>query len=256
MIMEELNQAKAESIRNDVENNYKRAMAIVYYLLDKGELSLDDSKELYMDYSDKDIQHTVDNIAESLKVIIQRYSHVIYLMPQEENDVIGMNMQDLRNIAGSKSTNITAYLSMYLVTLFLQLFYNGVGESLKTRDYVGIGEVVALASDRLGKAALKVTVLDEEEETGYNVISIHEHWMSLIEDDENHRGRNSKYGYVRSVVNFLERQHLFVQYSYDDIRPTKKLTSLMGHHFLDQHRKEIIERLFSEKSVLVEDDNA
>lgn len=254
--MEELIQAKAETIRSEVENNYKRAMAIVYYLLDKGELSLDDNKDLYMDYSDKDIQQTVDHIAESFKVIIRRYSHVIYLMPQEDNEVIGMNMQGLRNIAGSKSTNITAYLSMYLMTLFLQLFYNGVGESLKTRDFVSIGEVVGLANDRLNKAASKEMVLDEEEETGYNVISIHEHWMSLIEDDENHRGRNSKYGYVRSVVNFLERQQLFVQYSHDDIRPTQKLTALMGHHFLDQHRKEIIERLFSEKSVLEEDDNA
>ena len=31
--MEELIQAKAEAIRSEVEHNYKRAMAIVYYLI-------------------------------------------------------------------------------------------------------------------------------------------------------------------------------------------------------------------------------
>lgn len=61
---------------------------------------------------------------------------------------------------------------------------------------------------------------------------------------------------MRSVVNFLVRENLFVQYGYDDIRPTRKLTDLMGHHFLDQKRKVMIERLFSDASVLMEEDNA
>ncbi len=254
--MVELSEVEKNEMQHDIENRYDKAMEIFYYLLDKGEMSIDDRKELYLNYSDKDMQRAIDHIAEKMKVIIRRYNHVIYLMPSEENEVIGMKMKDLRAIVGSKSTNITAYLSMYLVTLFLQIFYNGVGESLKTRDYVSIKEVVDMAGERLEKAASKDSIYQEEEETGYNVISIHEHWISLMEDDENHRGRNSKYGYVRSVVNFLERQNLFVQYSHDNIRPTKKLTALMGHHFLDRHRKELIEALFSGGSVLTGEENA
>lgn len=242
-----------EQRKSELHHSYVMATKIVYYLLDKGELSIDDHKEFYLAYSDKLIQEAVDEIAESFKVLIRRYNHVIYLMPNEDNDVIGMKMQDLRSIAGSATTNITAYLSMYIMTLFLQLFYNGVGESLKTRDYVSVREVVDLISDRLEKASAKERILDEEEDTGYNVIAIKEHWTALQEDDEFHRSRNSKFGYVRSVVKFLENQKLFIQYSHDNIRPTAKLTALMGHQFLDQNRKEKIERLFSEKSVLLED---
>ncbi len=251
--MDEQILAELESRKNDLYQSYKTATEIVYYLLDKGELSINDHKEFYLAYGDKEVQQAIDEIAESFKVIIRRYNHVIYLMPKEENEVIGMKMQDLRGIAGSMTTNITAYLSMYIMTLFLQLFYNGVGESLKTRDYVSIREVVDLISDRLEKAANKERILAEEEETGYNVITIREHWTALQEDDEFHRSRNSKFGYVRSVVKFLENQKLFVQYSHDNIRPTAKLTALMGHQFLDQNRKEKIERLFSEKSVFLED---
>jgi len=242
-----------EQRKNEMHQSYIVATKIVYYLLDKGELSIEDHKELYLAYSDKAIQQAVDEIAESFKVLIRRYNHVIYLMPSEDNEVIGMKMQDIRSIVGSVTTNITAYLSMYIMTLFLQLFYNGVGESLKTRDYVSIREVVDLISERLEKASTKERILDEEEATGYNVIAIKEHWNALQEDDEFHRSRNSKFGYVRSVVKFLENQKLFIQYSHDNIRPTAKLTALMGHHFLDQNRKEKIERLFSEKSVFLEE---
>jgi hypothetical protein len=242
-----------EQHKSELHQSYVMATKIVYYLLDKGELSIDDHKEFYLAYSDKLIQQAVDEIAESFKVLIRRYNHVIYLMPNEDNEVIGMKMQDLRNIAGSVNTNITAYLSMYIMTLFLQLFYNGVGESLKTRDYVSIREIVDLISDRLEKASMKERILDEEEDTGYNVIAIKEHWSALQEDDEFHRSRNSKFGYVRSVVKFLENQKLFIQYSHDNIRPTAKLTALMGHQFLDQNRKEKIEQLFSENSVLLEE---
>jgi hypothetical protein len=251
--MDEQMLIELEQRQNNLQQNYKMATEIVFYLLDKGELAIEDHKDYYLAYSDKDIQQKVEEIAEAFKVMIRRYNHVIYLMPSEDNEVIGMKMQDLRNIVGSNTTNITAYLSMYLITLFLQLFYNGVGESLKTRDYVSIKEVVDLATDRLGKAAAKENILDEEEETGYNVLSIKEHWISLQEDDDNHRSRNSKFGYVRSVVKFLENQKLFIQYSHDNIRPTTKLTALMGHHFLDQGRRGKIERLFSEKSILTEE---
>lgn len=255
-LKDEIQEQYKEQAEEEIRNHYKKALAIVYFLLDKGQLALEDDKDLYNDYSDREIQLVVETIAKGFKVMVQRYNHVVYIMPEEDNDVIGMKMEDLRGIAGSKRTNITAYLSMYLITLFLELFYNGVGESLKTRDYVSIEEVANLATDRLIKAAGKEFVLDEEEETSYNVVSIKEHWESLLQDDENHRSVNTKYGYIRSVVNFLSKQNLFIQYGYDNIRPTKKLTDLMGHHFLDQNRKEKIERLFSEKSVLVEDKNA
>ena len=162
--MDERMEVSVEQNREEVRGHYKRAISIIYYLLDKGQLSIDDNKQLYNDYSDREVQQTVQSIAEDFHVTVQRYNHVIYLLPDEDNEVVGMKMEDLRGIAGSKTTNITAYLSMYLVTLFLELFYNGVGESLITRDYVTIGEVAKLATDRLTKASAKEFIMDEEEE--------------------------------------------------------------------------------------------
>lgn len=241
----------------EIKNHYKKAHAIVYYLINKGQLSLDDQKDLYNDYSNREIQKAVDEVAEEFNVLIRRYNHVIYMIPLEDNEVIGMKMEDMRNIAGSKKTNVTAYLSMYVVTLFLELFYNGVGERLKTRDYTSIDEVANLATKRLNLAIAKENIEDEEEEVGYNVISIAEHWNALQKDDENHKSKNTKHGYIRSVVTFLIKEKLFVRYEgYEDIRPTTKLTDLMGHYFLDSKRKVKIEKLFSEKSILVEDDYA
>jgi hypothetical protein len=115
-----------------------------------------------------------------------------------------------------------------------------------------MSEIVETAGKRLTEASTKVILEDEEEEALYNVVSIREHWEGLLEDNETRRMINSKYGFVRSVVNFLERQELFVKFSEEDIRPTKKLNDLMSHHFLDEKRKAMIERLFSAESVLEE----
>lgn len=231
----------------------KQATKILYALLAKGSISMDTDKELYLAYSDMTTREMLQEMADDFRVIIENYKGMIYLMPEEENDVVGMKMDQLRRIAYSQGTNVVAYLSMYMVTVILQLFFNGVGERLRTRDYIGVKDLVEMVDDRLVRAASKALVAEEEEEASYNIQAIHDHWIAMKLDNENRTSKASRYGYARSVVNFLRDQGLLIVYDFENIRPTTKLIDLMGHHFLDQSRREKIERLFSEKSVLVED---
>lgn len=227
------------------EFNLEKAMRIYYYLLREGELTADNNKELYLDYSDSDIRDLLEIMARESDVSIEKYNQSVYLIPNEGNDVIGIKDMDLQKVISYDARKIDFYLSQYIITIIITVFYSGRGNYIKSRDFIRLPELEEFITARLNYAYSKKNIKTEQEEAKFNITAMYEHWSALQIDEQGKR--KTKYGYIRSVCSFLAKHDLLIyDMTEEDIRPSNKMTHLMTYHFLDMGRLEMIEKLLNE----------
>ncbi len=224
------------------ELNLEKAMRIYYFLLKDGELTFDNNKELYLDYSDSEVRAIIDIMAKESNVSIEKFNQVIYLIPNEENDILGIKEMDLQKIISYDARKIDFYLSQYIIITIIFVFFSGKGSYVKSRDFIRIAELEEVITSRLLYANSKKNIDREQEEAKFNITAMFEHWNALQIDEQGKR--KTKYGYIRSVSTFLEKHNLLVYDTVEeDIRPSNKLTHLMTYSFLDRNRLETINKL-------------
>lgn len=227
------------------ELNLEKAMRIYYFLLKEGELTIDRNKDLYLDYSDSEIRNLLEIMAKESDVSIEKYNQVVYLIPHEDNDVLGIKDMDLQKILSYDARKIDFYLSQYIIIILITVFYSGRGSFVKSRDFIRLAELEEIVTARLTYANSKKNIGREQEEAKFNVTAMFEHWSALQLDEQGKR--KTKYGYIRSTCGFLAKHDLLIYDTVEeDIRPTNKMTHLMTYHFLDMNRLEMIERLLNE----------
>lgn len=224
------------------ESNLEKAMRIYYFLLKEGELTFENNKELYLDYSDSDVRSVLEIMARESNVSIERYNQVVYLIPDEENDVLGIKDMDLQKVISYDARKIDFYLSQYIITVIILVFYSGKGGFVKSRDFIRLPELEEIITSRLAYANSRKNIEREQEEAAVNITAMYEHWSALQMEEPGKR--KTKYGYIRSVCGFLAKHGLLI---YDmveeDIRPASKFTNLMMYNFLDSERIKLIDRL-------------
>lgn len=226
------------------ELNLEKAMRIYYFLLKEGELTFDNNKELYLDYSDSEVRGLLEIMARESSVSIEKYNQVVYLIPDEENDVIGIKDMDLQKIISYDARKIDFYLSQYIIIIIINVFFSGRGSFVKSRDFIRLAELEEIITTRLGYANSKKNIEREQEEAMFNITGMFEHWNALQIDEPGKR--KTKYGYIRSVCGFLAKHDLLIYDAIEeDIRPANKFTHLMTYNFLDYERIEVIEKLLS-----------
>ncbi len=93
------------------EANLEKAMRIYYFLLKEGELSFENNKELYMDYSDSEVRELLEILARESEVLIERYNKVVYLIPGEDNDVMGIKDMEVQKVISYDARKVDFYLS-------------------------------------------------------------------------------------------------------------------------------------------------
>ncbi|MDP4180899.1 MAG: DUF6063 family protein [Bacillota bacterium] len=224
------------------ELNLEKAMRIYYNLLKNGEINFDDNKELYLDYSDSEVRAIIDIMARESNVSIDKFGQVIYLIPNEENDILGIKEMDLQKVISYDARKIDFYLSQYIIITIILVFFSGKGSYVKSRDFIRIAELEEVITSRLDFARSKKNIDREQEEAKFNITAMFEHWNALQIDEQGKR--KTKYGYIRSVCAFLEKHNLLVYDSVEeDIRPSNKLTHLMTYNFLDGNRLETIDKI-------------
>lgn len=227
------------------ELNLEKAMRIYYFLLKEGELTIDRNKELYLDYADSEVRNLLEIMAKESDVSIEKYNQVVYLIPHEGNDVLGIKDMDLQKVLNYDARKIDFYLSQYIITILITVFYSGRGSFIKSRDFIRLAELEEIVTARLTYANSKKNIEREQEEAKFNVTAMFEHWSALQLDEQGKR--KTKYGYIRSTCSFLAKHGLLIyDTAEEDIRPTNKMTHLMTYHFLDMNRLEMIERLLNE----------
>lgn len=210
---------------------------IFYYLLEHHELREEEESRLYRAYTEEEsVQNLVKSQGEAAESHIERYGNVIYLIPKEENKVLGFSKAQLKSVlCKANATDKDYYLSQFVILTLLVEFFDGQGSSSKTREYIRVGEFQNCISSRLKEGAESVAV-EEEEQAGIAFSNMLEAYEALRSDDKGSRAKTTKEGFLHHILIFLQKQGLIEYVEQDEmIKTTKKLDNFMDWNLLNQN---------------------
>jgi len=212
------------------------SQSIFCYLIEHRELKEEDDLTLYKAYTENEnVMDLVKRQGIISKSIIERYSNIIYLIPNEDNNYLGFSKQNLRPIlCKSTATDKDYYLSQFVILTLLVEFYDGQGSSSKTRDYLRVGDLLNTISDRL-KDGTSNSDEDLEDRDGLAFSNMLEAFEALRSDDRGSRSKTTKEGFIYNILRFLQNQNLLDFIEEDEmIKTTKKLDQFMDYNLLNK----------------------
>lgn len=186
----------------------RSSQEIFYYLLEHHQLREEDEPRLYQAYTQQEeIQNLVKSQGEAADSMIERYGNVVYLIPKEENNFLGYSKAQLKAaLCKSGATDKDFYLSQFVILTLLVEFYDGQGSSSKTRDYIRVGELQNVLSQRLKEGAENGE--EEEEKGGIAFSNMLEVYEALRSEEKGSRAKTTKEGFLHNILNFLQKQGL------------------------------------------------
>lgn len=214
----------------------RSSQEIFYYLLEHHQLREEDEPRLYQAYTQQEqIQNLVKSQGEAADSMIERYGNVVYLIPREENNFLGYSKAQLKAaLCKSGGTDKDFYLSQFVILTLLVEFYDGQGSSSKTRDYIRVGELQNILSQRLKEGAENGE--EEEEKGGIAFSNMLEAYEALRSEEKGSRAKTTKEGFLHNILNFLQKQGLVDYVEVDEtIKTTKKLDNFMDWNLLNQN---------------------
>lgn len=220
---------------------------IFYYLLEHHELREEEEQRLYRAYTEEEaVQNLVKSQAEEAAGSVERYGNVIYLIPKEENVFLGFSKAKLKEVlCKSTGTDKDFYLSQFVILTLLVELYDGQGSSSRSRDFIKLGELQNMISERL-KEGVENTSEDEEEQKGIAFRNMWEAYEALRSDDKGSKARTTKEGFLHTIFVFLEKQGLIDYIEQDEmIKTTKKLDNLMDWNILNQNNYQRIRKVLN-----------
>ena len=223
---------------------------IFYYLLKHRELNEQKEKELYYAYTANEaVIELVKGQGEIASCLIQRYGSSIYLIPEEENEFLGFSKVELKKLlCKSQATDKDYYLSQFIILTLLVEFYDGQGQSAKSRDFIRAGELQNIISERLKEGA---SYYDEQaqQQLGIAYQNMLEAFESLRSSDRTNRQKTTKEGFLSGILKFLQDQQLIDYIEEDEmIWTTKKLDQLMDYYLLSQNNFKRVQQILKEVS--------
>lgn len=224
-------------------DNFRAATRILKHLLLKGELNRREESLLYSDYLENEVQEVLDIFSEELEFKLLNFDDTLYLVPNIDSEMLGIEASELRRYFGSSATKKDVYLGYYIMMFIFYEFYNGKNRDPKKIDFLRISHLI----DHLDERFERLEKLQEEdiksleEEYKINISSSLELWLSMISDSDNKR--KTKYNTIKTVCKILEEHNLAFVVE-DEIRTTRKLDILMRQYFLNENRVLLINEAF------------
>lgn len=228
----------------------RTSQEIFYYLLNHHELCEEEELPLYKAYTENEaVQNLVKSQGEIADSNIERYGNVIYLIPKEENHVLGFSKAQLKTLlCKSNATDRDYYLSQFVILTLLVEFYDGQGSSSKAREYIRVGELQNCISERLKEGAQNLDEEGEERE-GIAFSNMLEAYEALRSDEKGSRARTTKEGFLYTILMFLQKQGLIEYVEQDEmIKTTKKLDNFMDWNLLNQNNYQRVLRVLGVES--------
>lgn len=216
---------------------------IFYHLLQKSTLSEKDEPELFKAYvENEDIMNLVKSQGEIAECRVECYGSVIYIMPESGNVFLGFSRNELkRELCKSNATEKDYYLSQFIILTLLAEFYDGQGSRCKTRNFVKMGELQNIVSERLRAGVSAEEETEKAEKTGLDYRSMSEAFESLRSEERHSRKKTTKEGVINTILDFLEKQGLIVYVEEDEmIKTSKKLDDIMEMKLLNKNNYERI----------------
>ena len=117
----------------------KLSQQIFYHLLSQRELNEQQDKALYYAYTGNEtVMNLVKSQGEIANCVIERYGSSIYLIPKEENEVLGFSKRELKKVlCKSSGTDKDYYLSQFVILTLLVNF-------MMDKDKVQKGETLCV----------------------------------------------------------------------------------------------------------------
>ena len=215
----------------------RTSQEIFYYLLEHHELREEEEHLLYKAYTEQEaIQNLVKSQGEAAQSSIERYGNVVYLIPHEENNILGFSKAQLKAVlCKSNATDKDYYLSQFVILTLLVEFFDGQGSSSKAREYIRVGELQNCISLRLKEGSENLGEEGEERE-GIAFSNMLEAYEALRSDERGSRARTTKEGFLHYILIFLQKQGLIEYVEQDEmIKTTKKLDNFMDWNLLNQN---------------------
>ncbi|HAX50755.1 DUF6063 family protein [Muricomes intestini] len=215
----------------------RTSQEIFYYLLEHHELREEEEHLLYKAYTEQEaIQNLVKSQGEAAQSSIERYGNVVYLIPHEENNILGFSKAQLKAVlCKSNATDKDYYLSQFVILTLLVEFFDGQGSSSKAREYIRVGELQNCISLRLKEGSENLGEAGEERE-GIAFSNMLEAYEALRSDERGSRARTTKEGFLHYILIFLQKQGLIEYVEQDEmIKTTKKLDNFMDWNLLNQN---------------------
>lgn len=225
------------------------SQSIFYQLLCDGKLTSSKEPDLFRAYVEQEeVMNLVKSQGEVADCIIERYGSVIYLMPDISNNVLGFSKMELKKeLCKSNGTDRDYYLSQFIILTLLVEFYDGQGSRSKSRDFIKIGELQNIVSERL-RVGAEHEAEEEMDKTGLDYQSMYEAFEALKSGEKNSRTKTTKEGMMNNLMDFLEKQDLIVYIQEDEmIKTTYKLDHIMEMKLLSQSNYEKIRKVLGVK---------
>ena len=226
----------------------KDAIKIYYALLRKGEINNIRDKEIFNLYiNDEKIKETLETIVDDTHYDLVVRAENIYMIPRLTNETVVFSVKKdlLINGVGKKvDKQLDYYLSLYLMSSIFNEFFHKISPS----KFLSVDKIIEKTTERLTRAANQEDVDEKELEIGYRILDLQKNWTvreyKISEDAEENINFKSQYGCVRKVIKYLSDAKLVEYWTTEkEITPTKKLKDLMNYYFLDNRRKEMVERI-------------
>jgi hypothetical protein len=221
----------------------KSAVKIFKLLLAQGEINKREQTFLYGEYLETGVQEVLSCFEEEFECKLLNFDDTVYLVPNINSQIIGIQPGELRRYFGSNASNKDVYLAYYIMMFIFYEFYSGKNKDPKKTDFVQVSHLISHLDerfDRLEKMSSE-EVEQLEEEYSINLASCMEIWLNLMVDHETKR--KTKTRIIESVVKILEDQKLAYIVE-NQIRTTKKLDVLMRQYYLSADRVRLISEVF------------
>ena len=212
----------------------ERALKIYQRLLEKGQITDTEDKELYFEFKDPEVRNILDIMEKELRFKIISAPHSIYFVPNLENNLLGFSVKDIRESIKKDAKLIDAFLEVYIIMLILYMFYGGKNKNPKQADFLQVKDIVNKLDETL-KATSEEEAEKIEERYSINFIQVSNYWKAkaLIEENK----LKTRTGTVLTACKLLKNEKLIIITDDDtEIRATKKLDDLMQYYYLSEDR--------------------
>ena len=221
----------------------KSALKIFKLLLTQGEINKREQAFLYSEYLETEVQEVLSFFEEEFECKFLNFADTVYLVPNINSQIIGIQPGELRRYFGSSASNKEVYLAYYIMMFIFYEFYSGKNKDPKKTDFIQVSHLINHLDDRFDRLEKmnKEEMEKLEEEYSINLASCMEIWLNLLVDHETKRKTKTKI--IESVVRILEDQKLAYIVE-NQIRTTKKMDVLMRQYYLSADRVKLISEAF------------
>lgn len=226
------------------ERNLDKALDITSKLIMGEEISENTNISLYEEYnSNGQVYSIVHSILGKMNLDIYEFQYALYVCPGENNRIFGYTNEELRKELGLK-VNRELFLCYYIIYNIIMEFYTDTS-SYNYVEFIKLEDVITTVDGSVS-SIIDLTsgiAVDDADESGFKQIAILWNDLQAISADlqDVRAARSSKSGYVKIVLNFLEKQKLFTQ-SEGRYYPTNRFRAMIENYF-DNYKGRIYEMM-------------